>query len=127
MFNLGMTKFIALLQFLLALAGCSPGGTTWTSRVDAGPVALHSKASVQDGVAHFECVKSSSGGCHYTLYPEACGGNAACQLAPLQRFTLASGDSRQLTGMIGFRPCVRVDDVLPAADCHPAAGGGGAD
>ena len=124
MFNLGMTKLVALLQFLLALAGCSPGSTTWTSRVEDGRVALQSKASVQDGVARFECVKSSSGTCHYTLYPDACGGDAACQLAPLQRFSVASGDSRQLTGMVGFRPCVRLDDVLPGADCHPAAAGG---
>lgn len=124
MFNLGMTKLIALLQFLLALAGCSPGGTTWTSRVDDGRVALHSKASVQDGVARFECVRSSSGACHYTLYPDACAGDAACRLAPLQRFNVASGDSRQLTGMVGFRPCVRLDDVLPGADCHAAAAGG---
>lgn len=124
MFNLGMTKLVALLQFLLALAGCSPGGTTWTSRVEDGRVALQSKASVQDGVARFECVKSSSGTCHYTLYPDACGGDAACQLAPLQRFSVASGDSRQLTGMVGFRPCVRLDDTLPAADCHPVAAGG---
>lgn len=124
MFNLGMTKLIALLQFLLALAGCSPGGTTWTSRVDDGRVALHSKASVQDGVARFECVRSSSGACHYTLYPDACGGDADCRLAPLRRFNVASGDSRQLTGMVGFRPCVRLDDVLPGADCQPTATGG---
>lgn len=123
MFNLGITKLIALLQFLLALAGCSPGATTWTSRVDTGAAALHSKTSVQDGVARFECVRSSSGACHYTLYPDACGGDGACQLAPLQRFNVASGDSRQLTGMVGFRPCVRLDDALPAADCHPAAAG----
>lgn len=123
MFHLGMTKLIALLQFLLALAGCSPGGTTWTSRMDAGPLTLHSRASVQDGVAHFECVKSSSGACHYTLYPDACNGSAACQLAPLQRFNVASGDSRQLTGVIGFRPCVRLDDALPMADCRRAGGG----
>lgn len=124
MFNLGMTKLIALLQFLLALAGCSPGSINWTSRVDDGRLALHSKASVQDGVARFECVRSSSGACHYTLYPDACGGDADCRLAPLQRFNVASGDSRQLTGMVGFRPCVRLDDVLPGADCQPAAAGG---
>ena len=36
---------------------------------------------------------------------------------------VASGDSRQLTGMVGFRPCVRLDDALPGADCHPRATG----
>ena len=121
MFNLGLTKLVALLQFLLALAGCSPGGTTWTSRVDEGRMALHSKASVQDGVARFECVRSSSGACHYTLYPDACDGKAACQLAPLQRFSVASGKSHQVAGLIDFRPCVATTAAALAADCQPAA------
>ena len=61
-----MSKFIALLQFLLALSGCSIGGTTYTSRIDSDQVHLTSKAHVQDGVARFDCVESSSGICHYT-------------------------------------------------------------
>ena len=119
MFNLGLTKLVALLQFLLALAGCSPGGTTWTSRVDEGRMALHSKASVQDGVARFECVRSSSGACHYTLYPDACDGKAACQLAPLQRFSVVRGESRQVAGLAGFKPCVAIDAAPMGADCRP--------
>lgn len=116
-----MSKFIALLQFLLALSGCSAGGTTYTSRIDGDQVHLTSKAHVQDGVARFNCVESSSGSCHYTLYPDACAGKADCKLAPLQRFTVAHGESRQIAGLVDFRPCVATTDAAMGADCQPAA------
>ena len=116
-----MSKLIALLQFLLALAGFSSGGTTWTSQVDDNGHVLSSRTHAQDGVARFDCVESSSGACHYTLYPEACSGKADCQLAPLQRFTVASGESHQVAGLIDFRPCVATTAAALAADCQPAA------
>lgn len=116
-----MSKFIALLQFLLALSGCSVGGTTYTSRIDTGHTRLTSKAQVQDGVARFNCVESSSGSCHYTLYPDACAGKPDCQLAPLQRFSVARGESRQIAGLVDFRPCVATTAAAMGADCQPAA------
>ena len=116
-----MSKFIALLQFLLALSGCSVGGTSFTNRIDSDHTRLTSKAHVQDGVARFNCVESSSGSCHYTLYPDACAGKADCQLAPLQRFTVARGESRQIAGLVEFRPCVATTGAAMAADCQPAA------
>ena len=114
-----MSKFIALLQFLLALSGCSVGGTTFTSRIDSDQVRLSSKAQVQDGVARFNCVESSSGSCHYTLYPDACAGKADCQLAPLQRFSVVRGESRQIAGLVDFRPCVATTGAAMGADCQP--------
>ena len=116
-----MSKFIALLHFLLALSNCSLDSTTYSNRIDSDREQLTSKARVQDGVARFECVESSSGACHYTLYPEACSGKADCQLAPLQRFTVASGESHQVAGLIDFRPCVATTASTLAADCQPAA------
>ena len=116
-----MSKFIALLHFLLALSGCSLGGTTYSNRIASDREQLTSRARVQDGVARFECVESSSGACHYTLYPEACSGKADCQLAPLQRFSVASGKSHQVAGLIDFRPCVATTAAALAADCQPAA------
>lgn len=116
-----MSKFIALLHFLLALSGCSLGGTTYSNRIDSDREQLTSRARVQDGVARFECVESSSGACHYTLYPEACSGKADCQLAPLPRFSVASGKSHQVAGLIDFRPCVATTAAALAADCQPAA------
>ena len=116
-----MSKFIALLHFLLALSGCSVGGTTHTNRIDSNREQLLSKAHVQDGVARFNCVESSSGSCHYTLYPDACAGKADCQLAPLQRFTVGRGESRQIAGLVEFRPCVATTAAAMGADCQPAA------
>ena len=116
-----MSKFIALLQFLLALSGCSVGGTTYTSRIDSDHTRLTSMAHVQDGVASFNCVESSSGSSHYTLYPDACAGKAECHLAPLQRFTVARGESHQIAGLVDFRPCVATTGAAMGADCQPAA------
>lgn len=119
-----MTKFIALLQFLLALAGFSPGGTTWTSQVRDDGRILSSRAHAQDGVARFDCIDSSSGHCHYTLYPQRCAG-AGCDAPPLRSFDVARGESRQLAGLPGFRLCVDTRDTAPGPDCKPRAAAGG--
>lgn len=121
MFDLGMTKLIALLQFLLALAGCSLGGTQYSSHISNGlRDVLVSKAQVQDGVARFDCKTSDSGWCHYTVYPEACSGNRDCVLAPLQVFRVMRGESRQIAGLSDFRLCVGLDDTTVGPDCQPA-------
>lgn len=115
-----MSKLIALLQFLLALAGVHAGGTTWTTRVEDQGLALYSKAHAQDGVARFDCIDSSTGGCHYTLYPERCN-SAACDAKPLQRFVVERGGSRQFAGLPGFRLCVDAVDTTVGPDCKPLA------
>ena len=119
MFDIHMPKLVALLQFMLALVGCSLGGTSYTSRIDAGDASLYSKARVQDGVARFDCVDSSSGQCHYTLYPDACAGDADCRLAPLRRFSVARGESLQVAGLVDFRPCVSASADPLGPDCRP--------
>lgn len=115
-----MTKLIALLQFLLALAGVHVGGTDWTSNIHDHGQVLSSRVHAQDGVARFECIDSSSGRCHYTLYPDACAGKT-CADTPLRQFSVASGDSRQFAGLAGFRPCVDVEGAVLRPDCTPRA------
>jgi hypothetical protein len=116
-----MTKFIALLQFLLALAGIHTGGTSYSTRVAIdGHDALNSQARVQDGVARFECEASDSGWCHYTLYPQRCAGQA-CNDKPLQRFSVARGGNRQIAGLPGFRLCVDSAGAALGPDCKPRA------
>ena len=120
MFDLGMTKFVALLQFLLALGGCSLGGTTYSNRIaEGGHDVLASRARVQDGVARFDCRASDSGWCHYTLYADACDAGTGCTQAPLRRFSVARGDSRQIAGLDGFRVCVGLDAGTLGPDCKP--------
>ena len=114
-----MTKFIALLQFLLALAGVHTGGTSYSTRIATdGHDALNSQARVQDGVARFECEASDSGWCHYTLYPDACA-SKACSNTPLRQFSVASGQSKQFAGLSGFRLCVDSANAALGPDCKP--------
>ena len=124
-----MAKFIALFQFLLVLCGCNVGGTTFSDRVSIdGRDTLHSRARVLAGVAHFTCLASASGRCHYTLFADDavddCAGGAAsagatspCPAKPLKQFAVAAGDSLEFAGLPGFRLCVAVDDLPRGVDC----------
>jgi hypothetical protein len=117
-----VTKLIALLHFLLALAGIDIGSTSYSNRIVGNDHdALYSLAHAKDGVARFECKASDSGWCHYTLYPERCAGQADCNLAPLQHFTIARGQTRQIVGLDEFRVCVGIDERKLGADCGPLA------
>jgi hypothetical protein len=114
-----MNKFVALVQFLFALSGCAMDGASYNHRVvDNGRALLDSRAQVQDGVARFECRASDSGWCHYTLYPEACAGKPECALAPLRTFRVARGESHQVAGLAGFRPCVDAQGHALGPDCR---------
>ena len=116
-----MPKFAALLQFLLALGGCAMGGTTYTHRISQdGHDVLASEARLQDGVARFDCDASDSGWCHYTLYPDACT-DTGCTSAPIQRFSVARGQSRQIAGLTGFHPCVATTAAPLDPRCRPVA------
>ena len=118
-------KLMALFYFVLSLFGVDVGGSTFVHRSSAnGADILYSKATAQAGVARFECVRSASGQCHYTVYPGDCTrGPAAtrnsdgCRSEPVDRFVLADGDSRQIAGLHDFRLCVSAEGGEPAPDC----------
>lgn len=124
-----VSKFIALFQFLLVLCGCSLGGTTFSDRVSIdGTDTLDSRARVHAGIARFACMTSASGRCHYTLFADTAvddcndaigdaGKTRQCPPAPLKRFAVPAGDSREFTGLPGFRLCVAVDDLPRNAEC----------
>jgi len=115
-----VSKLIALMHFLLALAGCSLGVTSYSDRIAIGKhEVLVSSARVQDGIARFECERSDSGWCHYTLYAEACADTTSCTDAPLRSFPVARGQYRQIAGLQAFRLCVGSDDTALAPDCQP--------
>lgn len=120
-----MPKLIAIARLLfspllLLLSACGIGGNSYSNRlVDNGHDILYSKAHVKDGIATFRCLASDSGNCHYTLYPDACGGKPDCTLAPLQHFVVARGQSRRIAGLKDFRVCADVDDKALRADCQP--------
>ena len=120
-----MPKLIAIAKLLLSpllliLAACGANGTSYSHRIGANDHdVLYSKAHAKDGNARFECKASDSGECHYTLYPEACAGKADCALAPLQRFTVKRGETRQIAGLGEFRPCVSINASAVGSDCQP--------
>ena len=102
-----MNTLLALCAFLLSLAGIDFGSGDYVHRLHRGDTeVLHSRARVEAGVGHFECVHSSSGRCHYTVYPRACTTGASCGLRPLRSFALDAGDSRQLAGLAHVQLCV---------------------
>ena len=124
MAEIDMIVRLLLSPLLLILSACGVGGTSYSNRIGSnGHDVLYSKAHVKDGVARFECKASDSGTCHYTLYPDACAGKADCTLAPLQRFSVARGQTRQVAGLDAFRVCVGLDDAALGADCQPVATG----
>ena len=120
-----MNKLIALCYFLLSLYGCDVGDSTFVHRTRTdGAETLNATAVVEGGVARFDCLRSASGRCYYTVFPRDCAlaGSAAtrrerCRPEPLDRFALAAGDSRRIAGLYRFRPCVSESDVAAAPDC----------
>ncbi len=119
-----MNTLTALLQFLLALFGLHLGGTNFSDRISTDGIdTLYSKAHVEDGVARFACVSSASGACHYTLFDKGCppapqaDAIGHCAPGPLKRFTVASGHSKQITGLAAFGLCVSPHPTSPTPDC----------
>lgn len=121
-------KLMALLYFVLSLFGCDPGGSTYVTRtVVDGADTLYSRATTQAGVARFECLRSTSGQCYYTVLPRECAPAttaktptsraALCPSEPIERFAIAKGDSRQIAGLQGFRLCVSAEGGAAGSEC----------
>ena len=126
-----MNRLIAVLYFVLSLYGFDVGRTI-VDRINVdGSQALHSKVVAQPGVARFECLRSASGRCYYTVFPRDCTSTprptpgsaptriAGCLSEPVERFVIAEGDSRQIPGLQQFRPCVSADAGTLGPDCEP--------
>lgn len=103
-----MRNLSAAIYFLLALFGCESGGTTTITRsVSNGVDLIHASTRVKAGVARFECLASTSGECHYTLLPPQCASSSTpCKEAPIDRFSIKTGESREVVGLPQFSACV---------------------
>jgi hypothetical protein len=123
-----VSKLIALCYFVLSLFGCDIGGSTFVYRIQAnGSETLYSKVVAQAGAARFDCVRSTSGQCHYSVFPSGCtlatnaGASSTsakpCPSTPVERFAIANGDSRWIPGLQAFSVCVSADDGATGADC----------
>ena len=117
----------AMLYFLLALFGCDGGGTTIVTRASVdGRDALYSKTSFKAGITRFECIRSASGRCHYTLMPRECATATAvkgkvstqCTARPIEHFAMTAGDSREIVGLPAhFDVCVSQGAEPQTTDC----------
>lgn len=118
-----MDKFVALLAYVLSLFGCQTGTSTFEHHLRSdGEDTLRARATVDSGVARFECLASDSGACHYVVYTDARCAQADCSDRPAERFALAAGESRQRTGMQRFRLCVAATPEAQPADCAALGG-----
>lgn len=125
-----MNKLIALFYFVLSLYGCDVGGSTFVHRTVGGTDVLYSSVTTQPGVARFVCLRSTSGQCHYTLFPRDCASTspsttqarsrhmAGCPNDQVQRFAVAEGRSRRIPELQHFRLCVGSADGKPGTDCE---------
>ncbi|MGY4515075.1 hypothetical protein [Lysobacter sp. HA18] len=117
-----MDKLFALLAFVASLLGWNGGRDTVVHRiVGSGADALFSRASVQDGVARFDCVRSASGACHYLVLPSGCAAEQDCTTR-VRRYDVAAGESRQVTGLHSFRLCVSGAAVGTACSASDSLG-----
>lgn len=112
-----MRTVLPVCLAVLLLAGCQQSSNTSVTRIRANGVdALYSKTTVDDGVAHFECIASSSGHCHYLLLDPRCTTDATCAQPPLHRLAVAVGKTEQMAGLPkGFQQCV---SEQPKEHCH---------
>jgi hypothetical protein len=123
-----MNTFLAIVYFLLSLAGLDVGSSTFVDRSSRdGATTLESRAQVTSGIARFECVRSASGQCHYTVFPSACAGTrrplpwpaTRCADNRVERFAVTSGASREVAGLRDFRLCVSSRDEPLGPECVP--------
>ncbi|MDQ3289134.1 MAG: hypothetical protein M3Q42_12945 [Pseudomonadota bacterium] len=129
-----MNKLAALCFSALSLYGCEPGGSTFVDRVQVdGADVLHSRVVAHPAFAHFDCIASASGQCHYALFDDDCAAppsllplrTRTCGTAPVEQFSLSVGEHRRMPWLPPFRPCVSTEDAVPRFDCRshlPVAG-----
>lgn len=123
-----MRSILAFVYSLLAMFGFMDGpGTTVVARTTVDGVdLLFSRTEVAPGKAHFQCLRSASGRCHYVLFASQCtsigsttgSSGATCTTRPLEHFDLAIGQARDLTSLpADFRQCVSHRAGAMAPDC----------
>ena len=123
-----MNILIAAVYSVLALFGSDLGSQTFVDRIRVdGNDVLVSKVVTQPVVTRFECVRSASGRCYYTLFPRDCASTSTaaasgarangCLSTPVEQFALADGDRRQIEALPDFRLCVSPDATIAGRDC----------
>lgn len=104
-----MDTFLAFLTAVLALFGVHPAGSTFVHEVrDHGRDVVYARAtSTAARGAVYECIDSTTGGCHFLIEPASCGGRGArtCGTA-IERFVLPAGHARRMPAGGRVRVCM---------------------
>jgi hypothetical protein len=115
-----MDTILAIVFYALSLFGIDIGSHTRVDRIRSNDTdVLYSKVIAQPTGTRFECLRSASGQCYYTVYASDCGTAAkpAQGCASVDRFALARGGARQMTARPGLRMCVSAEAHARVSDC----------
>ncbi|MDB6164301.1 MAG: hypothetical protein JWL98_1733 [Xanthomonadaceae bacterium] len=118
-----MNALSTLLYFVLSLFGVDLGSHVYIDRIRAdGTDTLYSKVVAQPTVTRFECLRSASGQCYYTVFASDCAASgstsaAECVRKPVEHFALARGGIRQIAALPTFRLCVSSEAGIARPDC----------
>ena len=118
-----MKTFLAVIAYALSLFGIDVGSHVRTDRVQSnGTDVLYSEVVTRPTGTRFECVRSASGQCYYTVFPQQCKtltgtGATDCAPQPAEHFTLARGQARQVAALSTLRMCVSAQAGGVEADC----------
>jgi hypothetical protein len=116
--------FLAVIAYTLSLFGIDVGSHIRTDRVQSnGTDVLYSEVVSQPTGTRFECVRSASGQCYYTVFPQQCTtmpgtGTTDCTAQPAEHFALARGDTRRMAALPTLHMCVSADARVANADCE---------
>lgn len=114
-----MYQLIALLYFILALAGCDRPGRTIVVRTTVnGADLIYSRVHMLDHHASFDCIRSSTGRCHYALFGHDCPATGPCTTTPFKQFALNAGSAQDLVDLpADFRLCVTQEAKPMTGEC----------
>lgn len=119
--NASIRNLITVPPLSLALIACHGAGTTVQSSSSDEAGQSVSWAHIDNGTGRFECRKSATGSCHYLLYVQQCAPDAplaGCSTRVVRSFSLAAGQSRDVSGLPARVLLCQDHHAMPAApDC----------
>ncbi|WP_266158806.1 hypothetical protein [Dyella silvatica] len=123
-----MRTIFALTLSLLSLFSCDhqPGTTIVTISSDDSEKLFAATIKLSHGIGDFQCARSTEGNCYYVVFLNHCvagstGDHQAagqCTAKLLEQFMLASGQSKQISGLPdGVKSCVAHEAIPVAPGC----------
>jgi hypothetical protein len=118
-----MKTAIALVLYVLSLCGIDVSNETRIDRiVSNGTDILYSRVVARPDGTRFECLRSASGQCYYTVFPRQCATASGrppvdCLSRPVERFALARGASRRMPSLAPSSLCVSADAKMRGPGC----------